>query len=198
MYLLSGLHGHATSSWPAAERGADRVNAADPLAVLAERVQGSLTHVGHDAHRDGDVGRVGQLHADVGRSARRSGPSRRARRTSSGPAWHPGRARACPPASRTGSRQLFVGPGVALRFRADERAVLDAGDVARIGVSPVRARPLLLRQAGERAGTNQLGREAVSSPPASRRTTRPGRGGGSPSIPQPRRQGARARFERSS
>ena len=47
------------------ERGADRVQAGDELAV-AEHLEGARAHAGHDAHGDRHVGRVGQLHADVG------------------------------------------------------------------------------------------------------------------------------------
>ncbi len=49
-----------------AEGHAHRVQAGHELAVLAEAVQRVLAHPGHDPHRGGHVGRVGQLHADVG------------------------------------------------------------------------------------------------------------------------------------
>ncbi len=82
--------------------------------------------------RDGDVGRVGQLHADVRRSRSRAGPSRTARRTSCGRASSPRRAR--PGAAHLGRVAPVVGrAGVLLGLGADERAVLDAGDVARVG-----------------------------------------------------------------
>ena len=66
MYLLSALHGHGTSCAPVGERQPDRVQAGHEVAVVPERVERGLAHPGHDPHRGGDVGRVGQLHADVG------------------------------------------------------------------------------------------------------------------------------------
>ena len=44
---------------------AEGVQAGHPVAA-AQDVEGLLAHAGHDPHADGDVGRVGQLHADVG------------------------------------------------------------------------------------------------------------------------------------
>ena len=64
MYLVS-LQGQGTSSCPSVERHADRVDAGDELAVLAEDLERVGAHPGHDPHRGRDVGRVGELDADV-------------------------------------------------------------------------------------------------------------------------------------
>ena len=56
----------------------------------------------------------------------------------------------------SGSRQLLFGPASSAVGGADERAVLDAGDVSRIGVRPVAVRPLGLVERGERAGVDEL------------------------------------------
>ena len=66
MYLFSALQGHGDVLLAGLERGADRVQAGDELAVVAEHLEGARAHAGHDAHGDRHVGRVGQLHADVG------------------------------------------------------------------------------------------------------------------------------------
>ena len=47
------------------ERGAERVQAGDEVAVVAEHVERVAAHPGHDPHRGRDVGRVGELDADV-------------------------------------------------------------------------------------------------------------------------------------
>ena len=56
------------------------------------------------------VGRVGDLDADVGDRPSRAGPSRRGRRTSSGPASHPRNSPVSVSRISAGSRQLLVGP----------------------------------------------------------------------------------------
>ena len=133
MYLFSALHGHGTSASPSAERRADRVHARHELAVGAEHVEGALAHAGHDPHVDRDVGRVGELHADVGDGRAERAHARTAPRTWCGPSWRRGRARSARPSSRPGSRQLLVGPASISLLGADEGAVLDPGDVARVG-----------------------------------------------------------------
>ena len=60
----------------------------------------------------------------------------------------------------SGSIQLFVGAGVGLVARADERAVLDPGDVGGVGGAPERVRLLVLGQPDERAGVDELVGEA--------------------------------------
>ena len=55
-----------------------------------------------------------------------------------------------------GSRQLLVGPASSSSLGADERAVLDAGDVAGVGVRPVAVRALGLVERRERAAVDEL------------------------------------------
>ena len=60
-----------------------------------------------------------------------------------------------------GSRQLLVGPASSSDSRADERAVLDARDVARVAARQVRVRPLGLRELLERPRLHELGAQRV-------------------------------------
>ena len=55
-----------------------------------------------------------------------------------------------------GAFQLLVGPASASLVGADEGAVLDPGDVARVGVGPVGTGPLRRVELGEGAGVDQL------------------------------------------
>ena len=64
MYLFSALQGQGTSFWPGLERCTHGVQAGHELAV-AEGVEHLLPHARHDAHVGDDVGRVGDLDADV-------------------------------------------------------------------------------------------------------------------------------------
>ena len=68
-----------------------------------------------------------------------------------------------------GSTQLLVGPGGFLRERADEGAILDARDVARVAAGEEAAGPQLLVQPDEGAALDHLARTARRIPPASRR-----------------------------
>ena len=95
-----------------------------------------LAHPGHDPHRDRDVGRVGQLHADFGDRRSRAGPSRRAPRTSCGRPWSPRRSRSASRASPLGSRQLLVGPASSsfseqMKVRSSTRATSPGSESAR-------------------------------------------------------------------
>ena len=154
MYLFSASQGQGTSAWPWLERRADRVQAGDEVAVVAQHLERAGAHAGHDPHRHGHVGRVGDLHADVGdvRAERAHGE----RHHVHGPALH--RA-----AEELGERLAHLGrvppvvggPGVDLVGRADEGPVLHPGHVARVGVGPVAVRPLGLGQPGEGALVHQ-------------------------------------------
>ena len=143
------------------ERRAERVHAGHELAVVAELRQRGGAHARHHAHRDRDVGRVGQLHADVRDRASPAGPSRTARRRACGRASRRRTARAARRASSSGSRQLLVGPASSRARAADERAVLDARDVAGIGARPVGVGPQLVVQARERARCDEAGAELL-------------------------------------
>ena len=146
MYF-SALHGHGTSASPSSS-GAPTVcrqgtNApSSPIASSAR-----LAHAGHDPHRDRDVRRVGQLDADVATCPSRAGPSRTGRRTSCGRASRRRTGRGASP--RIVGRVLPVvrRPGVLLALGADERAVLDAGDVGGVRPAEVAVRALGVAQA---------------------------------------------------
>ena len=136
------------------ERRADRVHARHELPV-AEHLESRSAGPGHDAHAQGDVGRVGDLHADVGerRAERAHAEGHHVHR----PAPH--RAREQLPEAGPHLRRVLpvVGrPGVGLAFGAHEGPVLDAGDVARVGCRPVRAGALGRIELDERARLDQL------------------------------------------
>ena len=141
MYLFSALHGHGTSAWPRLERRADRVHARHELAVGAEHVERGLAHAGH----------VRMLTATYAESVsctpmcamgEPSGPIENGTTYIVRPRIAPVNELEHLGPHLAGSRQLLVGPASLLGRRADERAVLDPGDVARIGVRPVAVRPL--------------------------------------------------------
>ena len=142
------------------ERGADGVHAGHELAVVAEHVERLLAHAGHDPHAHGDVGGVGELHADVG--DRRAERAHRERHDVHRAALH----RAGVEVGHLGAHLVGLAPvvvraGVVLVGGADERAVLDAGDVAGVGVGPVAVRPLGLVERRERAAGDELGAQPV-------------------------------------
>ncbi len=122
------------------ERHPDRVHARHELAVGAEHVERALAHAGHGAHARGDVRGVGELDADV--RDRRAERAHRERHDVHRAAAH----RAPVEAQQLGAHLGRVAPvvrraGVDLALAADERAVLDPGDVAGVaaGVEAVRA-----------------------------------------------------------
>ena len=132
MYLCLALHGQGTSFWPSAS-GAPTECRQWMKSPSPSMIEHLLPHAGHDAHADDDIGRIGELHADM-RDRRTERPH------AEGDDVH-GAARACSPrTSRSsvarisfGSIQLLVGPASSLCVGADEGAVLDARDVAGIG-----------------------------------------------------------------
>ena len=138
-----------------AQRRAQRVNGRHEEAVLSHHVQSALAHAGHDPHRDGDIGAVGDLNTQ--------GADRRAERA------HAERDDVHRPAAHAAVEQIAeslthldrIGPvvgraGVGLVLRADEGAALDPGDVARIrgGIEAVGA--LFGVQPRQGAGLAQL------------------------------------------
>ena len=142
------------------ERGADGVQAGDELAVVAEHVERLLAHAGHDPHAHGDVGGVGELHADVGdRRAERA--HREGHDVHRAAAHRPGVEVGHLGAHLVGLAPVVVRPGGVLVGGADERAVLDAGDVAGVGVRPVAVRPLGLVERRERAAGHEVGAQPV-------------------------------------
>ena len=62
-----------------------------------------------------------------------------------------------------GSSQLLVGPAASLRERADEGAVFDPRDVARVGAGVVTARPEFLVELDEAAALDHLAQSASYS-----------------------------------
>ena len=70
-----------------------------------------------------------------------------------------------------GAFQLLVGPASTSLGRADEGAVLDPGDVARVGVGPVGAGALGRVELGEGAGVDQLLARGARARRRSRRTS---------------------------
>ena len=142
------------------ERSADRVQAGDELAVLAQHLQGAGPHAGHDAHGHGDVGRVRQLHADVGDvgAERAHGEGHHVH----GAPLHAAGEEAVEEAAHLVGVTPVVGrAGVDLLLGADEGAVLDPGHVAGVRVGPVTVGPLGVGQLGERAGVDQGLAQAV-------------------------------------
>ncbi len=148
MYLFSASQGHGDVGLARFERRADRVEAGDELALGPEHVEGPLAHAGHDPHRDDHIGRVGELHTDVGlvRPERAHGerddihrPT--AHRAVEEPAEHLAHLGRLPP--------VVCRAGVDLLGRADVGPVLDSGDVSGVGAGPVARRSLGLGQGGE-------------------------------------------------
>ena len=123
------------------ERRADRVQAGHERRVVAEAGQRLRAGAGHDVHRGDDVGRVGDLDAEL----RHLGGERA---HAVGDDVH--RAAAHRPAVEVGHQDLHLvrghpvvgDAGVALVHRADVGAVLDPGDVGRVGDGVERVRLL--------------------------------------------------------
>ena len=140
-----------------------------------DRVEGRRAHAGHDPHVDDDVGRVGDLDAECG--DRRAERAHRERDDVHGPAAHGA-------AEEVGQGRLHlvgVAPvvgraGVVRVARADEGAVLDAGDVAGVGAGEEAVRALLGREAGEGARRSTICSQsaAYSSSEPSHQWTRSG------------------------
>ena len=62
--FVFGIAGPCNIGFAFGKRSTDGVQAGHPI-VVAEDIESGLPHTSHDAHRYGDVGRVGELHADV-------------------------------------------------------------------------------------------------------------------------------------
>ena len=160
MYLFVGVARPRHVLDALAQRHADRVHARDELAVLAERVERALAHARHDPHVGDDVRAVGQLDADVGDW--RAERAHRERHDVHRAPFHAAVEEPVELVAHLGG----VGPvvrraRVVLVLRADERAVLDARDVARVACARGRSSGAWRRRAGERAGVDQQLGEAV-------------------------------------
>ena len=157
--LVVGVAGPWSVGVARSQRCPYGVHAWHPL-VVAEHVEGSLAHAGHDPHADSDVRTVGQLHADVGdgRSERTHAERHDVHRA----ALH-----------RTGVQTEHLGthhrrgapvvgrPCTSLISRTDEGPVFDASDVGGIAVRPVTVGALCLVELSERAGVHQLLTQSV-------------------------------------
>ena len=192
MYLLSALHGHGTSSAPSA-RAACRPSAGRARTRRRRRARRARpAHAGHDPHRHRDVGRVGQLDADVATCPSPAGPSRTARRTSCGPRIAP-RNRLVQRLAHLGRLAPVVRrAGVLLALGADERAVLDARDVAGVRPGQVGVRALGVGELLEGPGVDELLAERGRTPRRSRRTSGSRRAGSARRSPRPRPAASRS------
>jgi len=136
------------------------VHAGHEVAPGPEHVEDGLTHPGHDAHVHGDVRRVGELHTDVrdGRPER----THRERHDVHRPPPHRARVQLEQLGLHLGRRPPVVGgASVGLAHRADEGAILDPGDIARIRHGQKAVGALRVVEAGERAAVDQQRREAI-------------------------------------
>ena len=159
MYLVS-LQGHLHVGLARLERRADRVQGGHPLGVRGlEALVHVGAHAGHDVHRGHDVGAVGDLHAELGvLRVRRSHAERDDE--------HRATTHAAPEELGHGGLHLgrvhpVVGDPRVLRVdRTDEGALLDPGDVVRVGGGVERVRLLLRVEPGVGAGLDELIGEA--------------------------------------
>ena len=154
---------------PGRERRADAVHAGhDALHVLVDLLEDRQADARHDPHVDDDVGRVGQLHADL--RHRRADRPHAERQHVHRPAAHAAVEQLLQLAAHLERVHPVVGrAGGVLRQRADEGAVLDAGDIARRrsgrSSSPARAPGSASMSV---PALDHLGAERVVSLPASR------------------------------
>jgi hypothetical protein len=116
------------------------VQSLDEGPTLRDEVERGLTHPRHDLHGDGDVGRVGDLHAELryGRADRPHGEREHVHR----PAAHgAGQERSQGRAHLRRVGPVVRRPGVVRLLAADEGAVLDPRHVRRVrtGQEAVRA-----------------------------------------------------------
>ncbi len=142
------------------ERGADGVQAGHERALLPQLVERAGAHAGHDPHRAGDVGRVRELDADLG--DRRAQRAHRERHDVHRAAAHAALEQVLELlAHLRGVVPVVRRPGVLLALGADERAVLDPGDVGRVRQREVGIRPLGVRELLERPRLDQQPRQRV-------------------------------------
>ena len=145
---------------PLGQRHAHRVHARDERAVVAEDVEGPAAHPGHQPHRHGHIRRVGELDADVALVGA-DGPHRE-RHDVHRATLHRAVEELGELLAHLGRLTPVVGrPGVVALRGADERAVLDAGDVARVGERQVAVRTDGVVQTLERACLHEYLTESV-------------------------------------
>ena len=114
MYLCSRLHGQATSVWPGASGMPTECRQGTKSPSSPSASTRRAAHARHDPHAHRDVGRIGDLHADVrdGRADRTH--AERARRTCVRPRMQPSNSCSSRAFISRGSTQLLVGPASAL------------------------------------------------------------------------------------
>ena len=185
MYF-SSLHGHddVARPRPAARRPSARRGRTSPSSP--RHVERALAHAGHDPHRDRDVGRVGQLDADLG--DRRAERAHRERHDVHRAALHRRPEQAVEHLAHLGRVVPVVRrAGVLLALGADERAVLDARDVARIRQREVGVRALGVARAARTCRRRRAPGQRGRTPRPSRRTSGSRRAGSARPPPPPSR-----------
>ena len=130
--VLRGVAGpwHVVLAGP--QRLADGVQAGHKVAVLAEDFPDCRAHARHDAHIRHNVGRVGELDANLRK--RRTERAHAERDDIQNATVHGAKKKAVQGGLHLARRHPIVrGAGIGLALAADECAVLDAGDVGRVG-----------------------------------------------------------------
>ena len=147
------------------------MHAGNEGAVLAQPVDDRAAHARHEAHVDRDIGRIGDLDADL-RDRRADRPHRERHHVHRAPAHaaveQPVQGGAHLAAGRpsywSGRRRPFLA--------ADERAIFHARHVGRMRAREIAIGAQLLVQADERTARRRAPRRAGHIRPASRRTRR--------------------------
>ena len=160
MYLLSALHGHGTSSAPSpsgmptecthgtnSPSSPSTSSAAWPMRVMIRMETATYG----ESVSSTPMWAIGEP----------SGPIENGTTYIVRPSMQPSKRPLSVSRISAGSRQLLVGPGVVLVLGADERAVLDARDVARVGEREVASSGAWRRRALEGARVDELLAEAV-------------------------------------
>ena len=160
MYLFSALHGQGTSLTPSARGIPTECRQGTNAPSAPNASSAPVPHAGHDPHAHRHIGGVGELHPDLALvGAERSHRERD----------HVHRAAPHRAGEQLGERLLHLcritpvvrRPRFGLGWRADERAVLNARHVARVGERKVGVRPLGLRELAEGPRRHQCAAQAV-------------------------------------
>ncbi len=144
--------------------GTHGVHARHELAIGAEHIDHALAHAGHQLHVDGHVGAVGQLNANVGdvRTQRAHREGHDVHRAAGHGALEQGVGTGLQLGAHfSGLAPVVGGAGIFLASRADEGAVFHAGHVGGVGPGEVGVRAQLGVELLERAGSHELGAQAV-------------------------------------
>ncbi len=155
MYF-SLLQGHDTSLCAGGQRRAHAMDARHhALLAFVDFLEHALADAGHDAHADDDVGRIGQLHADL-RHGAADGAHAEGQHVH-GAALHAAAEQLLEFLAHLKRVDPIVGgAGAVFRERTNEGAVFDAGDIVGVGPGVEAARPEILVELGEGAGVDQL------------------------------------------